>query len=214
MENNIKKTKTQSYLFGTMHIYLRGQIDFVEKVIPFAEKSETLALERNITNGDEQKIFMEHLSLKMIQKPYQVILEKYSGSISSMEAEFIELFQRQNKKIIGLETSQEALKIIEGIDDIDQHNPNGILKDFHEMQEEYKSEQLQRIMEKYRHQIGDNNLKILLEDRNELWMTRLDCQLEKESTFVAVGAGHLFGEKGLLNMLEDKQHTLKRMFIN
>jgi len=46
-------------------------------------------------------------------------------------------------------------------------------------------------------------LKVLLCDRNRLFFERLKGQLEKENTFVAIGAGHLVGKENLLELLKD-----------
>ncbi len=42
---------------------------------------------------------------------------------------------------------------------------------------------------------------ILLTNRNKSWISQLKNIMRKESVFVAVGAGHLVGEKGLINSL-------------
>jgi uncharacterized protein YbaP (TraB family) len=38
---------------------------------------------------------------------------------------------------------------------------------------------------------------------------KLDTIMKKESVFVAVGAGHLVGEQGLINLLKEQGYTLK-----
>ena len=48
----------------------------------------------------------------------------------------------------------------------------------------------------------------MLRDRNRRWMPRLDALFQKEPTFVAVGAGHMVGEDGLLKLLEERGYTV------
>jgi len=50
--------------------------------------------------------------------------------------------------------------------------------------------------------------KILLTNRNEKWVKILDGLLKKESVFVAVGAGHLPGQTGLINLLREAGYTV------
>lgn len=48
----------------------------------------------------------------------------------------------------------------------------------------------------------------LLDNRNEKWANFLKTKMKTESYFVAVGAGHLSGEKGLIKLLSQAGYTL------
>ena len=50
---------------------------------------------------------------------------------------------------------------------------------------------------------------LLLNNRNKKWVKELDTIMKKESVFVAVGAGHLVGEQGLINLLKKQGYTVK-----
>lgn len=50
--------------------------------------------------------------------------------------------------------------------------------------------------------------KIMLTDRNENWAKQLQSILPEKSVLVCVGAGHLPGEKGLLNLLRQAGYTV------
>ena len=54
--------------------------------------------------------------------------------------------------------------------------------------------------------IGDND--ILLNNRNRNWVKQLKTIMKKESVFVAVGAGHLVGESGVIALLKKEGYTL------
>jgi uncharacterized protein len=43
---------------------------------------------------------------------------------------------------------------------------------------------------------------LLLTDRNKNWVKQLRVIMKNESVFVAVGAGHLVGNTGLINLLK------------
>jgi uncharacterized protein YbaP (TraB family) len=48
-------------------------------------------------------------------------------------------------------------------------------------------------------------------DRNTRWMPKLQAVLDTENAFVAVGLGHLIGEKGILKRLEASGYTVERV---
>ena len=52
--------------------------------------------------------------------------------------------------------------------------------------------------------------KIILDRRNQLWVEYLDG-FYKFSNYIAVGAGHLYGEKGLLALLKRKGYQVHRL---
>lgn len=49
----------------------------------------------------------------------------------------------------------------------------------------------------------------LLDDRNKKWMLKLPELMQAQSCFVAVGAGHLVGENGLIGLLRKQGYTVK-----
>lgn len=49
---------------------------------------------------------------------------------------------------------------------------------------------------------------IMLTDRNIKWVEELPAKIQNTKTLIAVGAGHLVGEKGLIKLLQDKGYTL------
>ena len=53
-----------------------------------------------------------------------------------------------------------------------------------------------------------------LHNRNKNWLPKIIKLIHEQSTFVAVGAAHLGGEKGLLNLLKEEGYTLKPVKIN
>ncbi len=53
--------------------------------------------------------------------------------------------------------------------------------------------------------------KPLLQDRNRAWSQKLVAEIGGKEAFVAVGAGHLPGEAGLLNLLAEQGFEVKRL---
>ena len=50
---------------------------------------------------------------------------------------------------------------------------------------------------------------ILLDERNKTWVPKIEEQMKTKSVFVAVGAGHLAGEFGVVNLLRDAGYTVE-----
>ncbi|MFN5444537.1 MAG: TraB/GumN family protein, partial [Crocinitomicaceae bacterium] len=49
--------------------------------------------------------------------------------------------------------------------------------------------------------------------RNKKWLTKIVSKINTNSTFIAVGAGHLSGEEGLINLLKKEGFKLKSIYI-
>ena len=49
-------------------------------------------------------------------------------------------------------------------------------------------------------------------DRNMKWLPKVESFIGKDENYlVIVGVGHLVGEDGLVKLLKDKGHTVRRM---
>ncbi len=55
---------------------------------------------------------------------------------------------------------------------------------------------------------AEESLDEMLFSRNENWANTLPAVIEEGATFIAVGAGHLHGERGLIKLLEAKGFTI------
>ncbi|GGK45567.1 MULTISPECIES: TraB/GumN family protein [Flavobacteriaceae] len=53
--------------------------------------------------------------------------------------------------------------------------------------------------------------KLLFDKRNNYWMNKIPKLLIESSCFIAVGAGHLSGEEGLINQLRELEYTVVRI---
>ena len=55
------------------------------------------------------------------------------------------------------------------------------------------------------------NMELMLFKRNEDWIPKLEVMFASKSAFVAVGAAHLIGERGLIHLLRAKGYTVERI---
>jgi hypothetical protein len=140
--------------------------------------------------------------------------EKKNG----MEQQIMAESKQYEKEIRGLETSEfqaglfdsipydkQAKDLVAYIDSIDNYKQVTL-----EMVDVYRKQDLQKMdalvqksdpgMEQY--------MDLLLFGRNRRWVANMPNIMGPRSTLFAVGAGHLGGEKGVINLLKKKGYTL------
>ena len=140
-------------------------------------------------------------------------------TISGVEEELMKLAKANKKEIKGLETmafqaavfdsipyTQQAKELLKTIDSLDAYK-----KYFDTMVTIYKTQQLKAMQNLFtKSEFGmQDNQDILLDRRNINWVVQLKTIMKKGSVFVAVGAGHLTGEKGLIELLRKEGYTLR-----
>lgn len=141
-----------------------------------------------------------------------------SGEIVSYEFKLMDKAKAQNKPISGLETMEfqmslfdsipyeaQAKMLVDGIKSSDASEDQ-----FRKMVELYKNQDLegmQRMVSSDEEGFGKYE-DILLVKRNQSWIPLMITAMEKESTFFAVGAGHLPGAQGVIELLEKEGYTL------
>ena len=74
----------------------------------------------------------------------------------------------------------------------------------------YKSQKLNEIEKSFADEPGfEKNKDLLLDNRNKNWVIQLKSIMQKDNVFIAVGAGHLVGENGLISLLRKEGYILK-----
>lgn len=142
-------------------------------------------------------------------------------SMTMMEQEIMQEAKKTNKKIKGLETMAYQAGVLDSIpyklqaeqlvSYVDNANKGGgDDKELGEMMKAYKSQDLQRleeIMMKTDMGIG-NFTEVLLNNRNRNWVAKLKNILPDKTLLIAVGAGHLPGDMGVINLLRKAGYTV------
>lgn len=139
------------------------------------------------------------------------------------EGDPIDLFLAQKltegQKIFPLESMMEQMDILYGSETVEEQ-----ARDLVEMvkNEQESTKSTQRVLQAYMAQDLDQmlviatefeeaygDLDVLLDERNIKWVDKLIPLLNEGKAFVAVGALHLPGENGLINLLKAKGYQLK-----
>ncbi len=166
-----------------------------------------------------------HTGLEMFQKMKPEFLSTLlypmmmpCKSMDGVEAELMKLIKADKKQINGLETIAfqasifdsipyeiQAYSLLNMIDSIAAYKIS-----FNNMLNIYKSQHLDELEHSFNEEPGfTDQREWLLDNRNKDWIEKLKKIMKEENIFIAVGAGHLVGEKGLINLLTKEGYTLK-----
>ena len=152
---------------------------------------------------------------------YSLFIQEFiDGPMASYEQSFMQMAQESSKEILGLETVKEQIDAIAAIDYETQaaylteqiNDLEGQKELFSTMVDLYKKQDLDAL-ERYvvESEGGDQFAEHLLKERNEKWISRMHEQAKKEPSFFAVGAGHLAGEYGVVNLLREAGFTVTKV---
>lgn len=173
--------------------------------------------------------FSDSLSMPMMLfqgvKPYFLVAMLYPKMMncktpSGVEEVLMGLAKENKKEIKGLETIQfqasvfdsipyewQAKELLKNIDSFPKYK-----KEFDTMMLEYKNQKLSAMEQLLaKSEVGSDKKyeDILLTKRNINWVNQLKSLMKNKSLFVAVGAGHLIGENGVLNLLKKQGYTVQ-----
>ena len=131
------------------------------------------------------------------------------------------------KKVHGLETVAEQVGLFDGLSRKDQitlledtlDNLDTVAQMLDELQAAYLDRDLKRLMELNEASMRDSdpllaetfNRKVIVE-RNYSMAERMQPRLREGQQFIAVGALHLAGKEGLLNLLVERGYRLSRVY--
>ena len=132
-------------------------------------------------------------------------------------------FKNDRSKIAGLETTAQQMKFINDSDVASLENTIIGLQEFDKMKEIYDdmnefymSENIMALFdlitkpsEAYTQEYMEKMMEILLVKRNKNWVEQIPEIASEKPTFFGVGAGHLPGENGVINLLRQKGYTVE-----
>ena len=100
----------------------------------------------------------------------------------------------------------QAKELLKNIDSFSVYK-----KEFDDMLTLYKNQQLDSMQNMVgASEFGSEKYEdLLLNDRNKKWVKELNTIMKNESVFVAVGAGHLTGKYGLINLLKKEGYKVE-----
>lgn len=144
------------------------------------------------------------------------------SSAVAMEQVIMAEAKKNKKQIKGLETMASQMSIFDQIPyklqaqqlveyiDKSEAGKTEDTKEYDELINAYREQDLKKLEEiTIRSDMGLASFTdILLYNRNHNWVEKLKTLLPEKSLLIAVGAGHLPGEKGVINLLRKAGYTL------
>lgn len=185
-----------------------------------------LLSEEEYTSLDKfiQKQFGAPLTTFATFKPFfltAMLVTKYLDCpIQSFESELMKIAKEQEEEILGLETVEEQMSVFDEIPYEDQVKDllvsieDDLAKDkvnFNKMMAYYENSDLAGIQEMTE---SDETLTmtkhkdLLLTNRNKNWISKMEEFSKKQPTFFGVGAAHLIGEEGVIQLLRNQGYTV------
>ena len=149
-------------------------------------------------------------------KPFffsSVVLQEKIGKQKSFEMEFDKLAKKYKMPLIGLETVMYQMETIDRVSIKDQlqfMDDFSNMSEFDEMFSLYEKEDingLYKMISEETDMLPEFN-HWFLDVRNANWIPVIEKQISKEATFIAVGAGHLVGTNGVLELLKKQGYSV------
>ena len=126
------------------------------------------------------------------------------------------LGQRKGKTIGELETADYQMELLYGnsleeqadalLEMIDHGDSKGLLQ---QLTNAYKSQNLDTLWKVFQEQMTGYEYDAIVKVRNLNWEKQMKELLSKQSTLFVVGAGHLPGESGMINLLREAGYKVK-----
>lgn len=142
-----------------------------------------------------------------------------NGSMKSYEMEFFEIASKSGKKVGGLESIEYQLNVFDKIPYKDQaqmlletiKTGDSGGDQFKEMIDVYKDQNIDAMISMISSEEGGmaDYEDILVGDRNRNWIPLMAEKMKVQTTFFAVGAGHLAGKEGVIHLLMKEGYKLK-----
>lgn len=146
-----------------------------------------------------------------------LILNELLEKPVTYEKELNKKAKKNKMELVGLETLDTQINILEKID-LNQQikyfctpdtfvNP---LDEYNIMLQTYKNQEIDSMIQASDFDDFMSNIEYeILEGRNRDWIPKIEKLIHTKPTFIAVGAAHLPGETGILELLRKQGYTIK-----
>jgi uncharacterized protein YbaP (TraB family) len=175
------------------------------------------------------KIFKDKtgMPLSMVQnyKPFMLSSMLYPSILDcptvSVEMELAKIAKQNNYETFGLETVEDQLAVFDKIPYENQaktfvdmlYNFNKSKAELNNMLLLYKSQNIKKLYKSINSDSNYGNFETeLLKTRNQNWIPVIEKQATTKPTFFAVGAGHLGGKFGVINLLRKQGYTVTPIY--
>ncbi len=218
----INSPKGRSYLFGTLHTNDKSVFDFPDSVYEVFLRCNALAVEVNVFDLFIDKDPIPNRAMPLLDrkgklytasgKPTETYYGNEDGMPQFMDAWFQEKAELLKMPVMALESIEQQTKAVEEIPFVEQQNRFRLgLSEEQVLQSLYLEGRIDLIDRLIKGGLVGNKdaYKKLIEQRNASMAVNIARYCLADSVFFAVGAGHLYGDKGILSLLREKGFKLR-----
>lgn len=217
--------KQKSYLFGSLHSNDKRLFQLSDSTYYAMDQAKAIVLETDVfslfdewdTRREDVKMLFDNQGNPYTgsNKASKTIYGNEDGMPQFLDAYFLEYCYNANKKFFPLESVQDQLDMVTEWSQFDMsgigYNALNITQE--KMIEFYiKGDitSLDRMMH-VNLSVSPGLYEEMIVNRNVVMLKGLDSLISSSSVFCAVGAGHLSGESGLINLLRKKGYRLRKV---
>ncbi len=212
LELDMDDPKLQSVMMGLMQLPDKetlknklGENNF-NRLDSFLKKEMNMNLA--VFNGFKPMMVMSLLAQRLLS----------CAAMESYEMNFVKMASEQKKELLGLERVEDQVAVFDAIpDSLEIRSIMNMVNDFESQKKEftrmsslYKAQNLDSL---YQLLVASPEMmgsqELLLDRRNRNWILIMESAMKKSSTFFAVGAGHLAGSQGVLELLRKQGYKVK-----
>lgn len=214
-------------------VYLEADMNNASEILTgFTESNNTNSLSQALSVEDYLKVkdffgaIQQAIPFSVLeqQPPLMILSSLYEFLLpceqkNGVDIKIIEEASKANKPVYGLETiafqlnvfnsipyADQAHELVKVIDNLEKHQEN-----MQQMVAVYKEQDIEKlyILSENDEGIVSSYLDVFLFNRNHNWANIFPSIAKKSPTLFAVGAGHLGGDKGVLNLLKNQGYTVR-----
>lgn len=193
---------------------LQGNETLEELLDPEQYRELTIWVEDSL--GAKMEDFEHKKPFALLQLALQRLLPE---NPASYEFYLLQEAVSQEKEVFGLETMQDQMAVFDSIPIAEQiewtletlRNLDSMKGIWQELVRVYQRQDLNRLQQMIVEESPElrSHSEVLLNKRNEIWIDRISRLIAEKSTFIAVGAGHLGGEHGVIRLLQASGYTVE-----
>lgn len=231
MSKSLKNCESLVVEINMFSLSLAQQVNLVKQVILPQDKTIKQYMD-SIEYFAFRQFLIDSLNIKKkkIDKRYirikpffltALLMQDYVGKTKTYEQELYKLSKKNKMELKALENIEfqmglaEKMTIeeqIEGMTDMESFSM------YYEMVELYKKQNIKDLynisMQEYKTDEELDFLKVFIDDRNADWIPKIENLTKESSCFIAFGALHLPGKKGVIQLLKNKGYTIKPIISN
>lgn len=224
----VKGTKGTSYLFGTLHSNDKRLFNFSDSTYHAMNSVNRIALEADVfstfpfTDTRRGEVIME---FDNAGEPYTASLYPTAtvygdedGMPQFMDAYFQQFAYNTGLEFSALETVQSQLSTFNELPlpDLSQLKLESLLTTKDDMIQRYLKGDIYALDEllKVSLSVYPDLYKELIVERNIAMSATLDSLMKIDRVFCAIGAGHLAGPSGMINLLRSKGYKVRKVWAS